>query len=60
MLTANIIQLRSAKAQREHTDAERLRARMGWHLAWPRCRSMAEAKRLAAQELKLSHMVNED
>lgn len=57
MLTANIIQLRSAKAQREHTDAERLRARMAWHLKHGR--SMADSQRLAAMDLKLSHMVGE-
>lgn len=58
MNTTNLIQLRSERAQRELTDAERLRMRMSHHLR--RGCSMAEAERIAAQELKLSYMVQDD
>lgn len=54
---SDIAYLTSSAAERHFTDAERLRERMGIHLR--EGKSMAEAERLAAQELKLSYMVNE-
>lgn len=54
---SDIAYLTSRAAERHFTDAERLRERMGVHLR--NGKSMAEAERLAAQELKLFYMVNE-
>lgn len=55
---SDIAYLTSRAAERHFTDAERLRERMSVHLR--NGKSMAEAERIAASELKLYHMVAED